>query len=133
MPLLRSMRSTAVVLSLALATSCHPDTRGLEQPSEIYGCYTAPDAPSFTLGSAGMRVKGASGPVPFRYEFKKIGYVVAVPLNADHSGGRFSFSRGNDHYYRMVPSDAGPTILVAFGDEGSLVTYMRSAPASCST
>jgi hypothetical protein len=131
MPLLRPMRTLPAVLLIAGVTACRPDYRGLEDASAIYGCYTAPDAPSFTLSSAGMRAEGLSDPVPFRYELKKVGYVVAVPLSADYSGGRFSFSRGDEHYYRMVASDAGPTMLVAFGHEAFLVTYRRLASANC--
>ena len=68
-----------------------------------------------------MQVDGLTSLVPFRYVPMKVGYVVDVPLNATYSAGRPSFSRGDEHYYRMVPSHAGPTILVAFGDD--FVTY----------
>jgi hypothetical protein len=125
------MRAAALVPLVILATSCREDRRGVEQASAIYGCYTAPDAPSFTLSSAGMRVEGLSQAVPFRYDYEAVGYVVEVPLTANHSGGRFSFSRGDDHYYRMVASDTGPTMLVAFAPEGIEVTYKRSVATDC--
>ena len=118
-------------LLLAALASCDFDEPPAKDASAIYGCYTAPDAPRFSLGAAGMRVEGSQAAVPFRYELRKVGYAVNVPLLANVTERRFALSAGENHFYRMVPSDAGPTIVVAFGPTETTKIYTRKQSSNC--
>lgn len=130
---LRHQHRISIIPTLILTAlaSCDFDEPPAKDPSEIYGCYTAPDAPSFSLSSAGMRPEGSQVAVPFRYEFRKVGYVVNVRLVADEAEGRLAFSPGENHFYRVMPSDAGTIIVVAFGPAGTIKSYRRELGSNC--
>ena len=108
-----------------------------EQPREgdagaIYGCYVAPGAPSFILGASGMRVEGSAAPIPFRYDFAKVGYGTPVPLNASLTNGHRSVARSaEDYFYRRSPFSDPPIIIVAFDRKETVVNYRRVENARC--
>jgi len=128
----RSRQPFMIIALLAVAAAgCKLQESTAQDASAIYGCYTARDAPAFRLSGAGMVIEGMSAPTPFRYEFRKVGYVIDIPLQANETGGRFVFAPGDHHFYRMVPSDAGPTFVVAFGPEAVVEIYKHSPEAAC--
>jgi hypothetical protein len=130
--LTQSVRVLICMLPFVSVAACRFDKPAARDARSIYGCYTAPGAPSFSLSPAGMRVIGTSTAVPFRYEYAKVGYGIKVPLDASRSDGRSSFTPSSDDYfYRMTPSDAGPSFMVTFNPEGTVVTYSRSEDARC--
>lgn len=127
-------RRPAYVTSALLAatlTACTFSEPKSDDPTSILGCYTAPNAPAFRLVAEGMQFDRSQLPVPFRYEFRKSGYVLDLPLSANEVDGRLAFSPGEGHLYPVVPTEAGPTIRVAFGPSARLVNYRRSAAAGC--
>ena len=124
--------SSMIILLFALAVvGCKFQEPSAQDASAIYGCYTAPGAPSFSLSRAGMSVEGFSAPIPFRYELRKVGYVLDVPIEANEISGRLAFLAGDRQFYRMVPSNAGPTFIVAFGPDATIENYKRSPASAC--
>jgi hypothetical protein len=103
-----------------------------EDASSIYGCYEAPNASSFDLSARGLRIEGAAAAVPFRYEFRKAGYVLNVALVAHDVAGHFQLSGGDTHFYRVVAADNGPVIVVASAPNNAVLNYTRSTTALCS-
>jgi len=91
----------------------------------------APDAPSFTIGSAGVRIVDSGQVIPFRYEKAKIGAVLRMPVAADSVGGKNIFQRSDDHFYRIIYSAGHPIIRIAFGKEGDLKNYVRHPSTDC--
>ncbi len=119
-------------LLLVSVVACHLEEPRAEDAGAIYGCYAAEGAPSFFLSASGMRVEGAAAPIPFRYEYAKVGYGIEVPLGASRSNGRLSFvPSAEDYFYRRAPFSDPPVIIVAFGPEGTVVNYRRSEDARC--
>ena len=120
------------VLLFGAAASCRSEAPKADDASPIYGCYVAEGAPSFSLSAAGMRVAGSATATPFRYEFRKVGYGIAVPLEARRANGRLSFGPSEDDYFYRLARLSDPTvIIVAFGSDGLVTNYRRSESARC--
>lgn len=122
---------------LTVASSCVASC-GLDKSDaaldahQIYGCYTAPGAPWFTLTASGMRVEGSSATVPFHYDGMKVGAVIVVRLDATHSRENFTFvPSAEESFYRRVPFSDPPVIIVPFGPDGEVVNYSRSDEERC--
>jgi hypothetical protein len=127
-PLQLALSATVV----AAVSSCGFHEPAADDASAIYGCYRAPNASSFDLGAGGLRIEGAAAPIPFRYEFRKVGYVLNVPLVAHEVAGHFRLLGGDSHFYRVVASGNGPVIVVASAPNNAVLNYTRSTPALCS-
>jgi hypothetical protein len=79
-----------------------------------------------------MRVAGSQAVFPFRYEARKVGYGIDVPLEATEANGRLSFTPSQDNYfYRRTPFSDPPIIIVAFGPQGTVVNYRRTDDGHC--
>jgi hypothetical protein len=79
-----------------------------------------------------MKVAGSGAVVSFRYEARKVGYVISVPLEATDANGHLSFSPSQDDYfYRRAQFSDPPIIIVAFGPGGTVVNYRRSEDGRC--
>lgn len=127
MPDLRLCLSAAVLV-VGCDAFKEPETM---DPAPIVGCYTAQNAPSLNIGFSAIRVAGNDRPVPFRYEFRKIGAVIMVPMDSTEVGGRFNFEPSGEHMFRVFHTDAGPVIRAAFGRRGLVVDYVRQPSGRC--
>ena len=127
----RHGKFAALVVFGSLAASCDFSDPKAEDPTAIFGCYIATDAPSLVLTKYGVQLHGLSEALPFRYEYRKVGYVLNVPMIAENRQGRLTLLNSTSHFYRVIPSDAGPTIVVVTYPDGQLVNYKRSAPGYC--
>lgn len=121
-------------LVIACVSGCGP-TEWQETPSQdpvpIFGCYTAPDAPSFKIDSAGVSIIGAKQRFRYRYELPKIGTVLRIPMDATIVDGRFVFEASKDRFYRVLHRDAGPVVRVVFGPSGVVKDYGLQPAANC--
>ena len=118
-------------LPFVSVASCQPAEPREQDARAIYGCYVAKGAPSFFLGSSGMRVAGAVAPIPFRYVRAKVGYGIEVPLDAIRLDRRLSFVPSTeDYFYRKTALSDPPVLVVGFG-RGPAVNYSLSESARC--
>lgn len=125
---LRYTLIAALLLSSCSADFPQPETL---DAAPIYGCYSAPDAPSFTVGPDGVRTPEIDGVTSFHYEMHRIGAMLRVPLNATFTNGKFGFKRSEDRVYRVVFRSGRPVVLVAFGNEGILKEYDHHPTGAC--
>lgn len=102
-----------------------------QDPSPVFGCYTSPDAPAFILGPDGFTITSTKEKIPFRYEFRKVGMIVRVPISAEFENRIYVFRHSSDHFYRAIFTDAGPMILMHFGAEAVRAEYRHQPTAAC--
>ena len=128
----QQLHRAVLIPVLCTLTSCRFAASPAEDATLIFGCYSAPDAPTFRLGPDGMRVAGSGAVVPFRYEARKVGSGINVPLEATDANGHLSFTPSQqDYFYRRAQFSDPAIIIVAFGHEGTVVNYRRSEDARC--
>jgi hypothetical protein len=101
-------------------------------PAPIVGCYTAQNAPSLNIGLSALKIEGAGRPVPFRYEFRKVGAVIRAPIDSTEAGGKLNFKPSDEHMFRVFHTHAGPVIRATFGRQGIVVDYVRQPSGRCS-
>ena len=100
-------------------------------PAPVFGCYVASAAPALSLSQAGVQIAESPEVLPFRYEQAKVGMVLAVPMVASIDQSGFQLKRGKEHFYRVLWTEAGPIIRIAFGPEGTIRDYQRRSTSAC--
>lgn len=123
----------SVALTLAVSGCSDFEEPASQDPTPIYGCYVAPEAPSIAIAPAGVTIRGVSETAPFRYEFRKVGAILRMPFAAHYRDGQYRFDRSSDHLFRVVHTATGPTILIAFGPDGYQKKYRRSSTNECAS
>jgi len=126
-----SVRALALVATVT-ACSDFPEPETLDA-APLYGCYVATGSPTFAVTAKGVRITGAGAAIPYRYETHKIGAVLKMPVVAEVVGGKSTFQRSEDHFYRVLFVEGQPVIRVAFGKEGNLSNYVRYTSSDCRT
>lgn len=125
-------RYSPFLLVVAFVNGCgdfkEPEAR---DATSIIGCYTAPDAPTFVVQAKVVKFAKDGTMVSFRYEFRTVGTVLRMPMVAETVDGQFDFTPADDHFYRVLHTDAGPIVRVAFGPDGTIVDYKRKSPGEC--
>ena len=58
-------------------------------PSAVMGCYVAPDAPSLSVQSNGVRIGESPAVFPLRYTQHKVGMGFEIPMVASVEKGEF--------------------------------------------
>lgn len=100
-------------------------------PSPVVGCYFAPDAPSLSVQSNGVRIGESPAVLPLRYTQHKVGLILEIPMVASVENGEFDIMSGDTHLYRVLMTDSGPIILVAAYPDGTLRHYKRHSQNPC--
>lgn len=100
-------------------------------PAPIIGCYKAEGAPMLIVNTDSVTVGGLPQAVPFRYEQRRVGMVMNVPIAAQIVSGRPTFAKSDEHLLRVIFKDSEPVIRVAFGQQGYIYEYTRHTWAAC--
>lgn len=100
-------------------------------PSPVVGCYVAPEAPSLSVQSNGVRIGQRPAVLPLRYEQHKVGMVLEIPMVASDDRGEFEIRSGDKHFYKVLMTEDGPVILVAAYPDGTLRHYERRSQNPC--
>lgn len=100
-------------------------------PAPVAGCYVAPEAPSLSVQETGVRIGQRPEMLPFRYQQEKVGMVLAIPMVALIGENGFELRPGDEHFYRVLRTNEGPVIKVAFGPDGTLRHYKRRSENQC--
>ena len=119
------------ILCFALAACGSSDVPKAEDPTPVLGCYKADEAPAILISRDDFTFEGGAHPLPFRYEFHKVGMMLAVPVSADTDGRQLVLRPSDDHFYRVLFDNSLPVIRVAFGPNGQLVDYRRTESRAC--
>ena len=100
-------------------------------PIAIIGCYTAAGAPSIKVTQNNVVIAGRPPAYGYKYEQRKVGMILRLPLTARTVDGQITFQESVDHLYRVVHTDAGPVIRVVVSPDASLVNYRRQPSEGC--
>lgn len=100
-------------------------------PAPVAGCYVAPEAPSLSFQETGVQIGQRPEILPFRYQQQKVGMVLAIPMVATIGENGFELRSGDEHFYRVLWTNEGPVIEVAFGPDGTLRQYQRRSENPC--
>ena len=100
-------------------------------PSSVVGCYVAPDGPSLSVQSNGVRIGESRTVLPFRYAKRKVGPVLEIPMVASVENGEVVITSGDTHLYRVLMTDGGPIIMVAAYPDSTLRHYKRRSQNPC--
>jgi hypothetical protein len=126
------VKPTACLAIALLLSGCTDfDEPSAVDPTTILGCYLAPDAPALSIQQTGIRIGQGPEVLPFRYEQMKVGMVLAIPMIASSGEAGLELKGGEEHFYRVLMTDAGPVIRVAFGPDGTLRDYERRSKSPC--
>lgn len=120
-------------LVIAWLSGCGPaksEEPAAQDATPIFGCYASPDAPSIKIDAAAISIIGTDKTFPYRYELPKIGTVLRIPMDAVIVGEQFLFKSSDDRFYRVLHSDAGPIVRIAFAPRGVVKDY-RQATGGC--
>ena len=113
----------------------------------VFGCYKAPDGPSFRLAAKGAIFGAEVPPLPFRLENAKIGIVLNIddPINLKHTASGYSFVQtpgGSGRNYPFVVRSGDKAyytheernldMLHITADDGRGFEYRRQATHLCS-
>jgi hypothetical protein len=123
--------SAYLAIGLLLSGCTDFDEPSAVDPTPILGCYLAPEAPTLSIQQEGVRIEEGPEVLPFRYQQEKVGMVLAIPMVASVGGGGFELKGGEEHSYRVLWTDAGPVIRVAFGPGGTVRDYQRHSGSPC--
>jgi hypothetical protein len=124
-------RSAHLAIAFLLSGCTDFAEPSLVDPTNVLGCYLAPQAPELSVRQAGIQIGHDPEVLPFRYEQRKVGMVLAIPMVASAGEGGLELKRGEEHLYRVLSTAAGPVITVAFGPDGTIREYKRRSSEPC--
>lgn len=124
-------RSHPLLAALFLSSCSSVDEPRAVDPAPVLGCYVAVDAPALRVRHTGIRIGQNPEVLPFRYEKRKVGMVLAIPMVASVSGGGLEFRPAAEHFYRVLWREGKPVINVAFGPDGIIRDYKRHPESDC--
>lgn len=122
---------TILPIGLIVAGCTDFDEPATVDPSPVVGCYVAPEAPSLSVQSNGVRIDESPAVLPFHYEQRKVGMVLEIPMVASDDRGEFEIRAGDKHFYRVLMTNDGPMIRVAAYPDGTLRQYKRRSQNPC--
>ena len=125
-------RETAYLAGALLLSGCadFDEPEGVD-PTPVLGCYVAPELPAISIEQSGVQIGQNPEVLPYRYEQRKVGMVLRIPMVASVDEGRFQLKSGGEHFYRVLSTDAGPVIRVAFYPDGMIKDYQRRSIKTC--
>lgn len=100
-------------------------------PAPVLGCYVASGAGALSIEQEGVRIGDSSEILPYSYEHRRVGMILRIPMVASVVDGRLQLKSGNERFYRVLSTDDGPVIRVAFGPEGTVRDYQRRSLSAC--
>src|SRR6476660_3642770 len=103
-------RSFFLAFAMLLSGCADFDEPSATDPSPIYGCYRAPEAPALSFQRIGVQIAGSTEALPYRYEQNRVGMMLAVPMTASVSNGEFALQKGEEHFYRVIWASGRPVI-----------------------
>lgn len=124
-------RSAYLAGALLLSGCADFDEPEAVDPTPVLGCYVAPESPTISIEQAGVQIGQSPGILSYRYEQAKVGMVLRIPMVASVDEGRFQLKSGDEHFYRVISTDAGPFIRVAFYPDGTVKDYQRRSLNAC--
>lgn len=122
---------TILPMGLIVAGCTDFDEPAAVDTSPVVGCYVAPEATSLSVQSNGVRIGQSPAVLPFRFEQRKVGMVLAIPMVASDDRGGFEIRSGDEHLYRVLMTEDGPVIQVAADPDGTLRQYERRSQNPC--
>ena len=125
-------KEAAYLVGALLLSGCadFDEPEGVD-PTPVLGCYIAPESPAIRIEQAGVQIGQSPEILPYRYEQRKVGMVLRIPMIASVDEGRFQITRGDEHFYPVLSTDAGPLIRVAFFPDGTVKDYQRRPLNAC--